>query len=79
MQDRFAKQLSHALSNEFNGKIYLADVPRREPAHTDQFHTRALSAMVVRYLIDCPAKRAADYVTDGEDDQDIDAVAYDER
>lgn len=79
MQDRFAKQLSQALSNEFNGKIHLADVPRREPAHTDQFHTRALSAMVVRYLIDCPAKRAADYVTDGEDDQDIDAVAYDER
>src|SRR5690606_32077817 len=44
LQDRFAKQLSQALSNEFNGKIYLADVPRREPAHTDQFHTRALSA-----------------------------------
>ncbi|GAA2170538.1 MULTISPECIES: AIPR family protein [Glycomyces] len=77
MQDRFAKNLSDALLNEFKDKIYLKDVPSAE--RDQQFHTRALSAMVVRYLTDCPAKRAADFVTDGADDHDIDAVAYDER
>ncbi|WP_168801396.1 AIPR family protein [Glycomyces buryatensis] len=77
MQDRFAKQLSNALLSEFNGKIFLDDTQRSD--RDQQFHTRALSAMVVRYLTDCPAKRAADFVTDGADDHDIDAVAYDER
>lgn len=79
MEDRFVTHLSNALRNEFLGKIYLDDVVDRERDRDEQFHTRALSAMVVRYLIDCPPKRAADYVTDGADDQDIDAVAYDER
>lgn len=77
MQDRFAKNLKNALTNEFKGKIFLNDLPRNE--RDQNFHTRALSAMTVRYLIDCPTKRATDFVTDGADDQDIDAVAYDER
>ncbi|MGH8543503.1 MAG: AIPR family protein [Gammaproteobacteria bacterium] len=79
MHQRIAKQLANALTKEFQGKIYLDDVPNREPDRTDQFLTRALSAMVVRYLIECPSKRAADFVIDGTDDHDIDAIAYNER
>ncbi|WP_335991004.1 AIPR family protein [Glycomyces sp. MUSA5-2] len=78
MENRFTTNLSNALKNEFLGRIDLNDVSDSDPDQSE-FHTRALSAMVVRYLIDCPSKRAVDYVTKGADDHDIHAVAYDER
>jgi hypothetical protein len=79
LENRFTANLSNALKSEFLGKIHLDDVPEEDPDRDEQFHTKALSAMVVRYLIDCPSRRAVDYVTKGADDHDIHAVAYDER
>lgn len=78
MEHRAIRQLMQSLHKEFDGLVDLADVPRREHDRLQQFRTRALSAMVVRYLRGCSAQDATDCVIDGDDDQDIDAIAYDE-
>lgn len=79
MEQRAARWLADYLTREFKGRIYLGDVQGKGPNQTDQFLTRALSAMVVRYLLKCSHEYAASCVIDGNDDQDIDAVAYDEE
>ncbi|THV24477.1 AIPR family protein [Glycomyces paridis] len=78
MADRFTTKLSNALKSEFLDKFHPDDVPQGDPDQRE-FHTGALSAMMVRLLVDCPSERAVDFVTKGTDDHGIHAVAYDER
>src|SRR5699024_8219526 len=38
--------------------------------------SRSFTALAVRYLTDCSSEKAASWVTDGRNDQGIDAVAF---
>ncbi|MET9726189.1 AIPR family protein [Streptomyces zaomyceticus] len=67
-----------ALKRDYEGLIDLEDVKgRRSPAEIEMvFSARALAAMALQIVTGCPPEQAATSVTDGFDDQGIDAIGY---
>ncbi|MER6571077.1 AIPR family protein [Streptomyces sp. NPDC001093] len=64
-----------ALRREYDGLIDLGDVEGRSASEIELiFANRALAAMSLQLLTGCPPTEAAAWVTDGRDDQGIDAI-----
>lgn len=61
----------------FSGKVDLSDV--NEGDKTNHLLTRGLAAYAVQYLADAEPDDAAKAITDGFDDNGLDAVYYDPR
>jgi hypothetical protein len=71
-------QIKNKLTTAFGGKIDLSDV--RNPSDRDsQFLTRALAAYVLHYRVLADYDIAAKAVTDGYQDNGLDAIYYDGR
>ncbi|UUU18883.1 AIPR family protein [Streptomyces sp. DSM 40750] len=67
--------IREALKREYDGLIDLGDLEGRNASETELvFTTRALAAMSLQLLTGCPPTEAAASVTDGRDDQGIDAI-----
>ena len=72
------QQIKGFLSRTFFGKIDLTDVDRAQQDQRDSaFLTRGLAALAIMHLVDVDADTAAQSVTDGQNDNGIDAVLYD--
>jgi hypothetical protein len=70
-------QIKSKITTLFQGKIDLSDV---KPADQENhFLTRALAAYAIHYLAQADADSAAKSITDGFDDNGIDAIYYDVR
>ncbi|MFS0662128.1 AIPR family protein [Niallia alba] len=73
-------QIKNYITNLFEGKIDLTD---QSEAVADQkmnfFLTRSLTAYAIHYLGQVNPELAAASITDGSDDNGIDAIHYDER
>ncbi|MFD3676423.1 AIPR family protein [Streptomyces sp. NPDC058613] len=66
-----------ALRREYEGLISLDDVQGRSSLEVEQvFASRTLAAMSIQLLTGCSPAQAAAAVTDGKDDQGIDAIGY---
>jgi hypothetical protein len=70
-------QIKSKISALFDGKIDLSDVTDADKGN--YFLTRALAAYAVHYLSQAEVDVAAKSVTDGYDDNGIDAIHYDVR
>ncbi|MFF5668436.1 AIPR family protein [Streptomyces griseofuscus] len=69
------RQVRRALTNEFAGLLDLTDVSTAPQTHQETvFLTRALAAKAVQLVAGCTTGEAANAVTDGVDDNGIDAV-----
>ena len=70
-------RLETAIRQKFDGLIDMADVPV-DPAveHRRKFLTRALAAFAIGCLTDCEPAEAAVSVTDGWNDQGVDAIFF---
>ncbi|MDX6741154.1 AIPR family protein [Actinocorallia sp. A-T 12471] len=75
---REIRQIREYLKAEFAGPVDMTDVGGLTAATEQQFLSRALAALVVRRLLGCDKKRAADCVVDGSNDLGIDAIAVSE-
>ena len=79
---RIPMQVQHvrqALLRDYAGLIYEDDLKGYQGSAWEQrFLSRALAASAVRRVTGCDHKAAGQAVTDGENDQGIDAVAVDE-
>src|SRR5947207_1297203 len=71
-------QIKNQIATLFEGKIDLADV-QTQPNPENFFLTRALAAYSVYYLAQAEAGAAAEAVTDGFNDNGLDAIYYDTR
>lgn len=72
------RQISGSLERLFSGKIDLSDYDRkREEEKRNAFLTRSLAAYAIYYHSECTIDEAALSVTDGFDDNGIDAIRYD--
>lgn len=68
-----------ALDKLFTDKIDLNDINgQNSDAIKKQFYTRALAAYSLHILASVPIQEAADAITDGFDDNGIDAIYYDD-
>ena len=78
--DRTLNQVRHQLSNVFSQKISLKDIKtKNEQLRTDHFLARSLAALYLTSELNLNSREAAGYVTDGENDNGIDAIYYDEQ
>lgn len=69
------RQVRRALTNEFAGLLDLTDVSTTPQTHQGTvFLTRALAAKAVQLVAGCTTAEAANSVTDGVDDNGIDAA-----
>ena len=77
MSELHIRQISAALHTHFDGLIDMADYDSRPPEEAEQaFLSRSLSAFVLAYLTTEAPKDLAASVTDGADDNGIDAVYF---
>ncbi|WP_027938136.1 AIPR family protein [Anaeroarcus burkinensis] len=72
-------QIKNHLLSAFAEKINLTDIGERDPEREIKFLTRALAAYAIQYIADVNADIAGKSITDGSDDNGIDAIYYDER
>ena len=75
-------QIRNRVQSLFEGRIDLADIDKGGASEADRenhFLTRALSAYALYVLGHVEVEAAASAVTDGGDDNGIDAIHYDER
>jgi hypothetical protein len=70
-------QIKNKITTLFDGKIDLSDVKSAD--HPNHFLTRALAAYSLHYLAQAEVETAAKAITDGFDDNGIDAIYYDAR
>jgi AIPR protein len=70
-------QIAGALHRMFDGQIDLADAPPSGPDREKVFLTRALAAFAIAQLAGIVPVEAAKTVTDGTNDNGIDALHYD--
>ena len=70
-------QIKNQINTLFEGKIDLCDVT--DPNPENYFLTRALSAYSIHYLAQAELDEAAAAVTDGGNDNGLDAIHYDAR
>jgi hypothetical protein len=70
-------QIKTTITKTFDGKIDLSDV--KEADKENCFLTRALAANTVHYLAQAEPDDAAKAITDGYDDNGLDAIYYDPR
>jgi len=73
-------QIRAQIEKLFRGKIDLSDVdsPNCDPKNLDNFFlTRGLAAYAIHYLAQASAEDSSAAVTDGGDDNGVDAVHYD--
>lgn len=69
-----------ALLNLFEGKIDLLDYTKKtEEEKKKSFNSRALAAYSIHIIASSSIEEAANAITDGFDDNGIDAVYYDEQ
>lgn len=74
---RQVQHVERALVSEFAELIDMSDVGSIVPAQIEQRRlSRSLAALAVRRLTGCDSQAAAKAVTDGRDDQGIDAIAF---
>ncbi|MBQ0994663.1 AIPR family protein [Micromonospora sp. H61] len=72
-----AWQVRRAIEREFGGLISMTDPAALRDSNGQMFRTRAAAALVVRGLLGCDNATAGQSVTDGFQDEGIDAVATD--
>lgn len=73
------RHMRDAIIDEFGDRIDLSDVRERpEEEQRKSLLSRALAAFTARHIVGCSADEAADSITDGYNDQGIDAVVVDE-
>lgn len=70
-------QIKNKITTLFDGKIDLSDVKSAD--QHNHFLTRALAAYSLHYLAQAEVESAAKAITDGFDDNGIDAIYYDAR
>ena len=72
------QRLIFALDSMYKDFVDMADV-RKEPAdeYRAKFLTRALAAFCVASLTECTPKEAGASITDGYNDQGLDAIHFD--
>ena len=72
------QRLMTALDTTFKDLIDMSDVAHdADDEKRKQFLSRALAAFCITSLTECPAKEAAASITDGFNDQGIDAIHFD--
>ena len=72
------RHIRTALDSRFSSLIDVSDCTRFSKEQQElHFLTRALAAFSLTYLCEIEDKLAAEYITDGFDDNGIDAVFYD--
>src|ERR1039457_6240912 len=72
------QRLASALDQQFGGLIDISDCQQSsEEDQRKQFLSRALAAFCIVSLTDCEPKDAAAAVTDGYNDQGLDAIYFD--
>lgn len=80
MRDLYIRQIRTTLERTFGGKIDLSDVLGRSPSERhNAFLTRALAAYALAYLAEISEDTAIKALTDGYDDNGIDALYYHEH
>lgn len=78
--NRSLKQVKNQLTSLFSKKISLKDIStNNETLREDHFLARALAALYLTSEVNLNVREAAGYVTDGENDNGIDAVYFDEQ
>jgi hypothetical protein len=78
MSELIIRRIKKRLSADFDGLIDLKDVQDRPEADKENhFLTRSLAAAILAYTADLSKADAAKCVTDGFDDNGIDAIYYD--
>jgi hypothetical protein len=72
-------QIKHRVIRLFDGLIDLSDINNASVEQREDFLlTRGLGAYAVHFLSGVPVQSAAHAVTDGSNDNGIDAIYYDE-
>lgn len=72
------QRLANAVDQQFGGSIDLSDLQKQSPEEIRRtFLSRALAAFCIVSLTNCDAKEAAASITDGFNDQGIDAIYFD--
>ena len=71
-------QIKNHISRLFEGKIDLSDVGGSGPDRDSQFLTRSLAAYAIQFLSGADSESAGQSITDGGDDNGIDAIFYHE-
>ncbi len=80
MSDLIIRRIKSFLKKEFDGLIDLSDIKSQKPDDKeDQFLTRSLASCVLSFMAEIDKKVAADCITDGYDDNGIDAIYYDQE
>lgn len=69
-------QIGAKIKGLFSGKIDMSDVPDHDPEKEVKFLTRALGAYAVYNHTTCTPEEAAGSITDGGNDNGIDAIFY---
>lgn len=73
-------QIKSYIKRLFDGKIDLTDVQLANPEQKENFLlTRSLTAYAIHYLAQVDSASAGKAITDGHDDNGIDAIYHDER
>ena len=71
------QRITNAIEKLFAGTLDLADLAGRPSAERDAFLSRGLAAYCLMILTDADETKAAEAVTDGFDDNGIDAIYFD--
>lgn len=71
-------QIKNHVTRLFEGKIEMSDAGRPGSDYDNQFLTRALSAYAIHYLSGAEPTSCARSITDGSEDNGIDAIYYHE-
>jgi hypothetical protein len=71
-------QIRNHITHLFDGKIDLSDAGEPGPDRDNQFLTRALAAYAIHFLSGADPASAGQSITDGGDDNGIDAIFYHE-
>jgi len=71
-------QIKNHITRLFDGKIDLSDAGEAGPDRENQFLTRALAAYAIHFLSGADATSAGQSITDGANDNGIDAIFYHE-
>jgi hypothetical protein len=78
MSDLIIRRIKSFLTKEFDGLIDLSDVKDKNPDEQENyFLTRSQAACILAFMAEIDKKVAADCITDGYEDNGIDAIYYD--
>ncbi|WP_437326297.1 AIPR family protein [Sorangium sp. So ce381] len=77
MSDLHVRQIKSTIEKTFRGKIDVSDLANHQPSDQENgFLTRALAALALAHLASIEPQDAANSITDGSQDNGIDAVYY---